>query len=145
MPNIAAIVAVTKAEILVDIEDGTVPTTVATFSELHDYVDANMYADDLICIAMLDGADYLSFINEVTDEVDAWLRAGRPATWLAVGTGDVLSYAKGKGYVEATEDGYLWELYAVDLDTANGDETPVADGTAATLAEAFEAVAAVTE
>jgi hypothetical protein len=141
----AAIVAATKAEILVDIANGTVPATVSTFSELHDYVDANMYADELICNRLMDGDEYLSFINAVTDEVDAWLRAGRPATWLPTGNEDVPSYVNGKGYIENNEDGYLWELYALDVNTPAGINPVVADGTAPTLAEAITAVAAVTE
>lgn len=32
-----------KAEILADMASGLVPKTVASFSELHDYVDANEY------------------------------------------------------------------------------------------------------
>lgn len=32
-----------KVEILQDVRDGVVPYTVANFSELHDYVDANLY------------------------------------------------------------------------------------------------------
>ena len=32
-----------KAEILEDIASGVVPDTVSSFSELHDYVDANEY------------------------------------------------------------------------------------------------------
>ena len=59
-----------KAQILDDIADGTVPVTVATFSELHDFVDANSYGD----LLGLDNAE----ANSVMDEVDAWLRGGRP-------------------------------------------------------------------
>ena len=32
-----------KVEILEDMSNGIVPTTVSSFSELHDYVDANEY------------------------------------------------------------------------------------------------------
>ena len=52
-----------KAEILADVAAGTVPQACASFSELHDYVDANGYggafeempfcADDRFCAASL--------------------------------------------------------------------------------------------
>lgn len=37
------VVKLAKAEILADIASGIVPADVATFSELHDHVDANGY------------------------------------------------------------------------------------------------------
>lgn len=65
-----------KAEILADIESGRVPPTVSTFSELHDYVDANEYG------GMCDPTQHASWSNEsvcaVQDIVHAWLVAGRP-------------------------------------------------------------------
>jgi len=42
-PNLQATIARMKSEILEDIRTGKVPATVASFSELHDYVDANEY------------------------------------------------------------------------------------------------------
>ncbi len=68
-----------KKAILEDINDGTVPTTVKSFSELHDYVDANEYLTpedtDLPNIAEM-GADILSAIgNEVSDAIDEWLKS----------------------------------------------------------------------
>jgi hypothetical protein len=41
--EIAQAVARAKREILEDIECGLVPSGVASFSELHDFVDANWY------------------------------------------------------------------------------------------------------
>ena len=79
IPTNAAIVSAMKAEILSDIDAGTVPASVTSFSELHDYVDANMYADELLSAREESGEPYLDFINAVTDEVDAWLQAGRPS------------------------------------------------------------------
>lgn len=135
--SIAAVVAATKAEILADIANGTVPETVSSFSELHDYTDANMYADELICNRLMEGDEYLTFINAITDEVDVWLRTGRPVTWLPLANEDVAVFVKGRAYVEDNENGYTWEIYGPDVNDCTGDETPVLDGTADTLAEAF--------
>ncbi len=69
-------IAVGKAEILADIATGTVPATVASFSELHDYVDANGYGglfDRPIC-----GEVGLAEANKVIEALNAWLVAGRP-------------------------------------------------------------------
>ena len=67
-----------KQEILADIAAGRVPTTVASFSELHNYVDANEYGG--ACEGDFDGSDeVVAFWNRLQNEVDAWLKAGRPA------------------------------------------------------------------
>ena len=81
-----------KAEILEDMSNGIVPTTVSSFSELHDYVDANEYgglcsdawfclpehADDLTVEA--NGGWLLHFEHSVAvqDAVDAWLQERNP-------------------------------------------------------------------
>lgn len=77
-----------KNEILTDMSNGVVPYTVNSFSELHDYVDANCYGglcnervmDGLISFfggrdadeAMPDGL--MAYINNAQDIVDGWLR-----------------------------------------------------------------------
>jgi hypothetical protein len=53
-----------KSEILGDVAEGTVPATCASYSELHDYVDANGYG----------GAFEHDFDNEETDFLER--RAG---------------------------------------------------------------------
>jgi hypothetical protein len=63
-----------------DMEDGTVPTSVTTFSELHDYVDANMYLIEALYEAegqVLDSADEVLCArdNRVMDFVNVWLGA----------------------------------------------------------------------
>lgn len=75
-----------KAEILADVQRGTVPATCASFSELHDYVDANGYggafeegvwpilADDDSNIEECHAAT--EFWNAVQDTVDLWIKAG---------------------------------------------------------------------
>ncbi|WP_343466294.1 hypothetical protein AAI421_17995 [Rhodococcus aetherivorans] len=73
----AAIVAEIKREILADIAEGTVPADVASFSELHDYVDANGYADELVS-KREESETWVDFVNAITDEIDAWIRSGMP-------------------------------------------------------------------
>jgi hypothetical protein len=73
-----------KAEILQDIGDGRVAEDVPNFSALHDYVDANTYGGlcdgDWPTYVADDGQEHLDIVmaNEVQEQVDAWLKAGRP-------------------------------------------------------------------
>ena len=66
-----------KLEIKGDIDAGIVPATVDSFSQLHDYVDANEYAglcdDNFMNPASQEGAD---IANEVQWQIDEWLRTG---------------------------------------------------------------------
>ncbi len=78
MSDAATLAANIKAEILADIASGRIPATVSSFSELHDYVDANMYGvnDDLA----VDGEEFAAFcevLNDAQNIVDAWLINGR--------------------------------------------------------------------
>jgi hypothetical protein len=81
-----------KREVLSDIADGTVPATVASFSELHDYVDANYYGgafeDGEAMHSVCNSSDAddtfgsgcdrcCDFWNDVQNAVDAWLKRGR--------------------------------------------------------------------
>jgi hypothetical protein len=80
-----------KTEILEDIEQGIVPHTVADFSELHDYVDANEYgglcsdswwclpdhADDATVEANGGWLVHFEQSEAVQDAVDQWLKGGR--------------------------------------------------------------------
>jgi len=77
-----------KKEVLADIISGIVPTTVNSFSELHDYVDANCYGsfceDEYFefLIQNFGGRDenegmpqgMLDFMNQVQDNIDSWLK-----------------------------------------------------------------------
>ena len=81
---IDTIVAQVKAEIGVDIALRVVPETIGCYAELHDYVDANNYADTIVARLELT-RPWSEFINDVTDQVDVWLRAGRPADIKRVG------------------------------------------------------------
>jgi hypothetical protein len=85
--TVAETVAAIKRDILADIEAGAVPATVATFSELHDYCDANTYGgmcDDLYESMGAAGPEaqndaWMRHCDEAITIVDAWLRAGRPS------------------------------------------------------------------
>lgn len=88
-------VEVAKSEILQDIADGTLPESVSSFVDLHDYVDANMYVNDADRADRRIGPlgerlgwtmdDFIDFTNEAMDEVNAWLQAGRPSDVLEQG------------------------------------------------------------
>jgi len=72
-----------KREILTDVINGVVPPTVKSFSELHDYVDANCYGglcDELGPLSRghpVDGRrGWVEPINRLQDAVDKWIRAG---------------------------------------------------------------------
>jgi len=59
------------AEILDDVRLGVVPPTVESFSELHDYVDANVYG------GLCDEEDVdIDDANAVQDILDPWIREG---------------------------------------------------------------------
>jgi hypothetical protein len=81
--DLTEIIERAKREILYDVEVGIVPATCASFSELHDYVDANGYGGAFECDFDPTETD---FWNAVQDAVDLWIKAGRPqyrAAWLA--------------------------------------------------------------
>lgn len=63
-----------KQEIIEDAKEGCIPRDAASFSKLHDYVDANGYGG-----AFEDDAhdvEDVAFWNEVQAGVDSWLQAG---------------------------------------------------------------------
>lgn len=91
-------VARMKAEILADMNSEEIVcampwTKVKSFSELHDFVDANEYGgfcEDTLCnafITFFGGRDehegmpdaFIAFVNECQGDVDKWLKNGRPA------------------------------------------------------------------
>lgn len=74
-PTVEAVVAAMKANIVVDMEEGIVPATVTSYSQLHDYVDANMYGYE-VWEDTLDGDALIALLNAAQTEVDAWLKAG---------------------------------------------------------------------
>jgi hypothetical protein len=62
-----------KAEILADVAAGTVPSTCASFSELHDYTDANGYGG---AFERPFDNEETDFWNAVQDAVDGWIKQG---------------------------------------------------------------------
>ncbi|MEU6191339.1 hypothetical protein [Nocardia sp. NPDC047038] len=69
-------------EVLESIAEGIVPADVSRFGELHEYVDANMYADEWISRReRLSGQCFSDFIGQVQDVVTGWLQSGRPPTF----------------------------------------------------------------
>jgi cell division inhibitor SulA len=82
--SIADIVALASTQILSDIEAGMIPECVSSFSELHDYVDANTYGDPLVAELEKAGERWLDIVLPVQNLLDQWLSAGRPANVLPV-------------------------------------------------------------
>jgi hypothetical protein len=82
--DVADAIARSKREILADIDTGRVPASVATFGDLHDYVDANEYGG--LCdeggAFDVGWSEDESSIDDRADEVQSavhdWLVAGRP-------------------------------------------------------------------
>lgn len=90
IPTLEDTVMRMKAEITADVMRGILPSTVGTFGELHDYVDANEYGgfcDDALADAMIEhfgGRDadegmpdgFVKYMNAAQDACDAWLKDG---------------------------------------------------------------------
>jgi hypothetical protein len=60
-------------EIITDMRNKIVPSTVRSFSELHDHVDANMYGGSALLLALLDMPRATEILNESQRVIDAWL------------------------------------------------------------------------
>ncbi len=71
--NLELTVERAKREIVADVMADRVPVSVAGYSELHDYVDANGYGG-----AFEDAADVedVDFWNAMQDAVDTWIKQG---------------------------------------------------------------------
>ena len=76
-----------RSEILESVRDGTVPATVGSFGDLHDYVDANEYgdADDGLMPWGADGSELpdveepggvIYEMNAMQTTLDAWIKDG---------------------------------------------------------------------
>lgn len=69
-----------KREILDDVRAGVVPKNIKSFSELHDYVDANCYGglcEGAIRYRPVDGPHgFVNPVNRLQDEIDRWIKAG---------------------------------------------------------------------
>lgn len=84
-----AIVAEMKSEIESDIETGVIAGPVNSFSDLHDFVDANEYGgfcDDAKNQRLFEHfgvkndeeypQPYIEFINDCQNAIDAWIKDG---------------------------------------------------------------------
>jgi len=71
--DLSNVVARAKSEILFDVTAGTIPASCGSFSELHDYVDANGYGG---AFEREFDNEETDFWNAVSDVVDAWIKAG---------------------------------------------------------------------
>lgn len=76
-------ISLSKRQILQDMQPGPIAPSVTSFSELHDYVDANEYGD--LCedgvyekVQELEGLTGWNIVDRVQNAVDEWLRDGRP-------------------------------------------------------------------
>lgn len=79
--DLAADVLAVQFLIRQDVVEGIVPTDVADFSELHDYVDANEYLLAAPCFkavydASADADGWIPAANALTARLDAWIRDG---------------------------------------------------------------------
>lgn len=87
-------VARMKEEIEIDVRRGVLPANVGSFSELHDFVDANEYGGFCIdrladaMIAQYGGRDkgteampdsMMKHISDAQDAIDVWIRETCPA------------------------------------------------------------------
>ena len=66
-----------KNAIKADIENGVIPTAVTSFSELHDYVDANEYVIEAFDGKISFSQKWFKEANLLMDIVDQWLKDGR--------------------------------------------------------------------
>lgn len=76
--TIPATVARAQSSIIEDVMEGIVPVDVPDFASLHDFVDANGYGGFFEGHPAMDleVQDSCDFVNEVQDQLDAWIRAG---------------------------------------------------------------------
>lgn len=64
------------AEIREDVAAGRVPSTVQDFGELHEYIDANMYADHMVAVRELAGEEWNEFMNVIQTKVSDMIKSG---------------------------------------------------------------------
>ena len=76
---VVALVRRIKSDVHAFIRDGVIPANVGSFSELHDYLDANTLGDTEDIADQMEWVESLETCNQAFAQVDAWLKAGRPA------------------------------------------------------------------
>lgn len=73
MKNFDIILNQAKKEILSDIKEGIVPDTVTSFSDLHDFVDANYYGG--FCAENYEASKDFDFEDEIQTKLDEWIKS----------------------------------------------------------------------
>jgi hypothetical protein len=77
--DLEAVLRRAKSEIRQDIKGGRVPSDVASFAALHDFVDANEYGGACEWPEAEWGTDrFWRFWNDVQNALDSWIKADRP-------------------------------------------------------------------
>lgn len=66
-----------KQEIAELIEAGTIPPTASSFSELHDYIDANCLGGTEAMMEQMEQGEFIDICIDAIAAVDAWLARGR--------------------------------------------------------------------
>lgn len=76
LKSMLMVFAAAQAEIIIDVRKGLIPCTVKSFSELHDYVDANEYGG--ICELPLPRwmDDQYDVYNVLQGALDDWIHSG---------------------------------------------------------------------
>lgn len=78
-PLLADAIRLAKFEIRKDIATGQVPAHVASFGELHDYVDANTYGGLCDEYVLDDNAEWWLFGDLLQDALHCWIASGQLA------------------------------------------------------------------
>lgn len=71
--NSGQLAEIMKSEIVRDMHTGSVPANVSSFSELHDFLDANTYGSPEVDDPYID----IPVIDEAQCIVDSWLQSRR--------------------------------------------------------------------
>jgi hypothetical protein len=101
------LITAAKDEISIDIAEGLVPETVGSFGELHDYVDANEYAQD----DALDPDGGYAEWNYISAVLDGWLIVGRPDSRAQF----ALNRMAANGWEPVGLNGYVWVTLPASL------------------------------
>lgn len=78
--NETTLIELSKKEIIADVLAGIVPATVASFSDLHDYVDANCYGG--MCEENYEPSEENDRENNVLNALDLWIKNNGIALYL---------------------------------------------------------------
>jgi len=73
MKNSETVLAQAKKEILSDINEKIVPSTITSFSDLHDFVDANYYGG--FCAENYEASKGFEFEDKIQTKLDEWIKS----------------------------------------------------------------------